>query len=142
MTRRPTTRRFWQPKPRTSSLARLSSQADPLQVCLPSIAASFLTREKELLADHQKSLKYNQSLKSSCYDTVEEISTTQAGAPAFAPAPVQPLNTDVIRLPATDPALSNDGGSRRLLQEPWIVGALYHFSSLGRICCLIGFFCP
>lgn len=62
----------------------------------------------------------------SCHDTVEEIPVTPAGAPALAPAPVLPLNTDVIRLPATDPALSNDGGLRKLLQGPRAVGALSH----------------
>ncbi|BDA48228.1 hypothetical protein COCOBI_11-4880 [Coccomyxa sp. Obi] len=73
------------------------------------------------VADKASDRLFDTAVQSGGPFAVEEIPVTPAGAPALAPASVQSLNTDVIRLPATDPALSTDGGLRKLLQGPQAV---------------------
>ncbi|CAL8466001.1 g5537 [Coccomyxa elongata] len=74
--------------------------------------------DQATVADRASDRLFDTAVQSGGPFAVEEVPVSPAGAPVLAPAPVQPLNTDVIRLPATDPALSNDSGLRKLLQGP------------------------
>ncbi|EIE18507.1 hypothetical protein COCSUDRAFT_45302 [Coccomyxa subellipsoidea C-169] len=62
---------------------------------------------------------YSAALLSGGPFAVEEIPpASPTGAPALAPLQAVPGDADVIRLPATDPVLADNGGNRRLLQGP------------------------
>ncbi|KAK9901976.1 hypothetical protein WJX75_000064 [Coccomyxa subellipsoidea] len=96
-----------------------------LAVLSTPISAARLGKLQAFLTKRALLNSYSTALQSGGPFAVEEIPpATPAGAPAVAPGEAVSGEADVIRLPATDPALltSDDGGSRRLLQRPRAAG--------------------